>query len=107
MTRKPAFYAYATSSKLIGKATPKIEEDKESGLCKAYWKSPEGKSVIAVWSYKKPLKTTIDLGGKFKILDIYGKEITGSALENIYKKNSDSSFELLASDYVVYIVSDK
>ncbi len=106
LTRKPAFYAYVASSKLIGKATPKLEEDKESGLCKAYWKSPEGKSVIAVWSYKTPIKTTMRLNDNFKILDIYGKQIKGEELSKICKNNADGSFELLATDFVIYIENE-
>ena len=107
LTRKPAFHAYSATTKLMGKATPKIEENKDSGLCKASWKSPEGKSVLAVWSYKKPVKATVSVAGKYQILDIYGKVIEGDALKDICKKNSDDSLELNATASVIYIVSEK
>lgn len=104
LTRKPAFYAYKTTTKLMGKATPEIEENTQNGLCKASWKSPEGKSVLAVWSYKKPVKATVSVAGKYQILDIYGKVIEGDVLKKICKTNTDGSLELNASASVVYIV---
>ena len=85
----------------------KIEENKDSGLCKASWKSPEGKSVLAVWSYKNPVATKVSVGGKYQILDIFGKSIKGDALKDICKKNSADSLELNATASVIYIVSEK
>ena len=83
----------------------KIEENSESGLCKASWKSPEGKSVVAVWSYKKPVKTTISFSGKYQILDIFGEQIEGDALNDICKKMSDDTLELNVNSSIIYIVS--
>ena len=88
----------------MGKATPKIEENAENGLCKASWKSPEGKNVLAVWSYKKPEKAMVSVAGKYQVLDIYGKVIEGDVLNKICKTNPDGTLELNAGASVVYIV---
>ena len=104
LTRKPAFYAYKTTTKLMGKVTPKIEENAENGLCKASWKSPEGKNVLAVWSYKKPVSVKVSVVGKYQVLDIYGKVIEGDVLNKICKTNPDGTLELNAGASVIYIV---
>ena len=76
MSEKPAFAAYQTLTKLVGRY-PKITYSKNGNICRADWISPDAAPVCALWTFDgKPAKTLITLGsGEYKIEEIGGKTL--------------------------------
>ena len=83
MSEKPAFKAYQTLTKFIGKY-PQITYTQKGGICRADWISPDGDPVCALWK-ESGLPKNIELqleGEKYRLVKISGKTAKEAAVES-------------------------
>lgn len=72
---KPAYYAYKTIIQMCPDKSSRPQMIRKGDIFLAKWKRPDGKKVWAIWAWKDNEKSNLLIKGKYKVFDLYGKEV--------------------------------